>query len=81
MAGKRAREGKGCAEVPPLPCRGASHFLSGFLLRRTSWNSLDEMRTIFSRTQGRDVGGCLVCCPLPFPLHHSGLHQMCQEGE
>uniref|UniRef100_A0A8C3QKT3 Arachidonate lipoxygenase 3 n=1 Tax=Cyanoderma ruficeps TaxID=181631 RepID=A0A8C3QKT3_9PASS len=44
-------QGKGCAEVPPLPCRGASHFLSGFLLRRTSWNSLDEMRTIFSRTQ------------------------------
>uniref|UniRef100_A0A8C3E8E5 Uncharacterized protein n=1 Tax=Corvus moneduloides TaxID=1196302 RepID=A0A8C3E8E5_CORMO len=31
--------------------QGASHFLSGFLLRRTSWNSLDEMRTIFSRTQ------------------------------
>ncbi|KAF4800236.1 Arachidonate 8S-lipoxygenase [Turdus rufiventris] len=35
--------------------QGASHFLSGFLLRRTSWNSLDEMRTIFSRTQGRDI--------------------------
>ncbi|NXU68339.1 LOXE3 isomerase, partial [Horornis vulcanius] len=49
--------------------QGASHFLSGFLLRRSSWNSLDEMRTIFSRTQGRDIGECLVCCPLPFPLH------------
>ncbi|NXC60176.1 LOXE3 isomerase, partial [Aleadryas rufinucha] len=49
--------------------QGASHFLSGFLLRRSSWNSLDEMRTIFSRTQGRDIGGCLACCPLPFPLH------------
>ncbi|XP_039944461.1 hydroperoxide isomerase ALOXE3-like [Hirundo rustica] len=35
--------------------QGASHFLSGFLLRRTSWNSLDEMRTVFSRTQGRDI--------------------------
>ncbi|KAL9822868.1 LOW QUALITY PROTEIN: polyunsaturated fatty acid lipoxygenase ALOX15B-like [Geothlypis trichas] len=35
--------------------QGASHFLSGFLLRRSSWNSLDEMRTIFSRTQGRDI--------------------------
>ncbi|NWH40201.1 LOXE3 isomerase, partial [Chloropsis hardwickii] len=46
--------------------QGASHFLSGFLLRRSSWNSLDEMRTIFSRTQGRDIGECLVCCPLPF---------------
>uniref|UniRef100_A0A8C3N8V7 Uncharacterized protein n=1 Tax=Geospiza parvula TaxID=87175 RepID=A0A8C3N8V7_GEOPR len=31
--------------------QGASHFLSGFLLRHSSWNSLDEMRTIFSRTQ------------------------------
>uniref|UniRef100_A0A8C5JUG7 Arachidonate 15-lipoxygenase type B n=1 Tax=Junco hyemalis TaxID=40217 RepID=A0A8C5JUG7_JUNHY len=51
MAGKGATEAKKRAEVPPLPCRGASHFLSGFLLRRSSWNSLDEMRTIFSRTQ------------------------------
>ncbi|KAM6993490.1 polyunsaturated fatty acid lipoxygenase ALOX8-like [Passerculus sandwichensis] len=33
----------------------ASHLLSGFLLRCSSWNSLDEMRTIFSRTQGRDI--------------------------
>uniref|UniRef100_U3JDD0 Lipoxygenase domain-containing protein n=1 Tax=Ficedula albicollis TaxID=59894 RepID=U3JDD0_FICAL len=31
--------------------QAASYFLSGFLLRHTSWNSLDEMRTIFSRTQ------------------------------
>ncbi|XP_027765113.1 hydroperoxide isomerase ALOXE3-like [Empidonax traillii] len=38
-----------------LILQGASHFLSGFLLRNTSWNSLDEMRTIFSRTQGRDI--------------------------
>ncbi|NXG16655.1 LOXE3 isomerase, partial [Grallaria varia] len=44
-----------------LILQGASHFLSGFLLRSTSWGSLDEMRTIFSRTQGRDIGGCLVC--------------------
>ncbi|NXC29037.1 LOXE3 isomerase, partial [Campylorhamphus procurvoides] len=43
-----------------LILQGASHFLSGFLLRCTSWDSLDEMRTIFSRTQGRDIGGCLV---------------------
>ncbi|NXF13190.1 LOXE3 isomerase, partial [Smithornis capensis] len=45
--------------------QGASHFLSGFQLRRTSWKSLDEMRTIFSRTQGRDIGRCFVC------PHHS----------
>ncbi|XP_027525959.1 hydroperoxide isomerase ALOXE3-like [Corapipo altera] len=38
-----------------LILQGASHFLSGFLLRSTSWDSLDEMRTIFSRTQGRDI--------------------------
>ncbi|XP_009955060.1 PREDICTED: hydroperoxide isomerase ALOXE3-like [Leptosomus discolor] len=29
----------------------ASQLLSGFLLRRSSWNSLDEMRSIFSRTR------------------------------
>ncbi|NWU17481.1 LOXE3 isomerase, partial [Cephalopterus ornatus] len=46
-----------------LILQGASHFLSGFLLKSTSWKSLDEMRTIFSRTQGRDIGGCLVCSP------------------
>ncbi|NXG12305.1 LOXE3 isomerase, partial [Sakesphorus luctuosus] len=45
-----------------LILQGASHFLTGFLLRNTSWDSLDEMRTIFSRTQGRDIGGCP---PLP----------------
>ncbi|NXB05285.1 LOXE3 isomerase, partial [Cnemophilus loriae] len=39
--------------------QGASHFLSEFLLRCTSWNSLDEMGTIFSQTQDRDIGGCL----------------------
>ncbi|KAM9211650.1 hydroperoxide isomerase ALOXE3-like [Leptosomus discolor] len=33
----------------------ASQLLSGFLLRRSSWNSLDEMRSIFSRTRGRDI--------------------------
>ncbi|NWW86641.1 LOXE3 isomerase, partial [Rhynochetos jubatus] len=44
----------------------ASLLLSGFLLRPTSWKSLDEMRSIFSRTQGREIGGCLLC-PLP---HH-----------
>ncbi|NXM00663.1 LOXE3 isomerase, partial [Tyrannus savana] len=49
-----------------LILQGASHFLSGFLLRNTSWNSLDEMRTIFSRTQGRDIGECFVCPP---PYH------------
>ncbi|NXO19388.1 LOXE3 isomerase, partial [Oriolus oriolus] len=43
-----------------LILQGASHLLSGFLLRRSSWKSLDEMRTIFSRTQGRDIGGCLA---------------------
>ncbi|KAM6288885.1 hydroperoxide isomerase ALOXE3-like [Aegotheles albertisi] len=35
--------------------QGATHLLSGFLLRRTSWKSLDEMRSIFSRTQGREI--------------------------
>ncbi|NXK93621.1 LOXE3 isomerase, partial [Formicarius rufipectus] len=48
-----------------LILQGASHFLSGFLLRHTSWDSLDEMRSIFSRTRGRDIGGCLMCRPLP----------------
>ncbi|NXG76454.1 LOXE3 isomerase, partial [Baryphthengus martii] len=42
--------------------QGASHLLSGFLLRRTSWSSLDEMRSIFSRMEDRDIGGFL------FPL-------------
>ncbi|NXT55728.1 LX12B protein, partial [Pluvianellus socialis] len=37
----------------------ASKLLSGFLLRPTSWKSLDEMRSIFSRSQGRHIGGCL----------------------
>ncbi|NXX63707.1 LX12B protein, partial [Scopus umbretta] len=46
--------------------QGASHLLSGFLLRPTSWKSLDEMRSIFSRTRGRNIGGCLVC-PAPHP--------------
>ncbi|NWQ89651.1 LX12B protein, partial [Burhinus bistriatus] len=41
----------------------ASQLLAGFLLRPTSWKSLDEMRSIFSRTQGRQIGGCL--CVLP----------------
>ncbi|NWX16986.1 LOXE3 isomerase, partial [Aegotheles bennettii] len=45
--------------------QGATHLLSGFLLRRTSWKSLDEMRSIFSRTQGREIGGCLSCPPPP----------------
>ncbi|XP_009474963.1 PREDICTED: hydroperoxide isomerase ALOXE3-like [Nipponia nippon] len=31
--------------------QGASHLLAGFLLRPTSWKSLDEMRSIFSRTK------------------------------
>ncbi|XP_075580961.1 hydroperoxide isomerase ALOXE3-like [Pelecanus crispus] len=35
--------------------QGASHLLAGFLLRPTSWKSLDEMRSIFSRTRGRDI--------------------------
>ncbi|XP_071418295.1 hydroperoxide isomerase ALOXE3-like [Pithys albifrons albifrons] len=38
-----------------LILEGASHLLSGFLLRNTSWASLDDMRTIFSRTKGRDI--------------------------
>ncbi|NXJ07701.1 LOXE3 isomerase, partial [Odontophorus gujanensis] len=44
--------------------QGATHLLSGFLTRPNSWRSLDEMRSIFSRTQGRDIGACLA---LPFP--------------
>ncbi|NXF56071.1 LOXE3 isomerase, partial [Oceanites oceanicus] len=43
----------------------ANHLLSGFLLRHTSWKSLDEMRSIFSRTQGKEIGGCFVCPPPP----------------
>ncbi|NXP23791.1 LOXE3 isomerase, partial [Scytalopus superciliaris] len=39
-----------------LILQGASHLLSGFLLRSTSWDSLEEMQTIFSRTKGRDIG-------------------------
>ncbi|KAM6364572.1 hydroperoxide isomerase ALOXE3-like [Pluvialis apricaria] len=35
--------------------QGASQLLAGFLLRQTSWNSLDEMRSIFSRTQGKEI--------------------------
>ncbi|XP_015718532.1 hydroperoxide isomerase ALOXE3-like [Coturnix japonica] len=35
--------------------QGATHLLSGFLARPTSWRSLDEMRSIFSRTKGRDI--------------------------
>ncbi|CAM9125217.1 unnamed protein product [Bubo scandiacus] len=38
-----------------LVFQGASHLLSGFLLRPTSWKSLDEMRSIFSRTKGREI--------------------------
>ncbi|XP_074663838.1 hydroperoxide isomerase ALOXE3-like [Strix aluco] len=38
-----------------LVFQGASHLLAGFLLRPTSWKSLDEMRSIFSRTQGREI--------------------------
>ncbi|NXL01948.1 LX12B protein, partial [Mesembrinibis cayennensis] len=45
--------------------QGASHLLAGFLLRPSSWNSLDEMRSIFSRTKGREIGGCLACPPPP----------------
>ncbi|NXW51953.1 LOXE3 isomerase, partial [Nyctiprogne leucopyga] len=43
--------------------QGATHLLSGFLLRPTSWRSLDEMRSIFSRTRGREIGGFLLCPP------------------
>ncbi|NXW60022.1 LOXE3 isomerase, partial [Eurystomus gularis] len=46
-----------------LILQGASHFLSGFLLRPSSWKSLDEMRSIFSRIKGREIGGCLPCPP------------------
>ncbi|OXB77903.1 UNVERIFIED_CONTAM: hypothetical protein H355_000658 [Colinus virginianus] len=35
--------------------QGATHLLSGFLTRPNSWRSLDEMRSIFSRTHGRDI--------------------------
>ncbi|XP_051499848.1 hydroperoxide isomerase ALOXE3-like, partial [Apus apus] len=38
-----------------LIIEGATHLLSGFLLRQSSWKSLDEMRSIFSRSQGRDI--------------------------
>ncbi|NWI25217.1 LOXE3 isomerase, partial [Sula dactylatra] len=44
-----------------LSLQTASYLLSGFLLRPTSWKSLDEMRSIFSRTEGREIGGYLVC--------------------
>ncbi|NXR02179.1 LX12B protein, partial [Sagittarius serpentarius] len=40
-----------------------SHLLTGFLSKSTSWKSLDEMRSIFSRSKGREIGGCLVCPP------------------
>ncbi|NXL68892.1 LOXE3 isomerase, partial [Chordeiles acutipennis] len=43
--------------------QGATHLLSGFLLRPSSWRSLDEMRSIFSRTQGREIGGFLLGPP------------------
>ncbi|NXH19528.1 LOXE3 isomerase, partial [Bucco capensis] len=36
--------------------QAASHLLAGFLLRHSSWKSLDEMRSIFSRTKGREIG-------------------------
>ncbi|NXC41908.1 LOXE3 isomerase, partial [Penelope pileata] len=39
---------------------GAVNLLSGFLTRPESWRSLEEMRTIFSREQGRDIGACLT---------------------
>eukprot|EP00076_Gallus_gallus_P041252 XP_025006790.1 hydroperoxide isomerase ALOXE3 [Gallus gallus] len=35
--------------------QGTTHLLSGFLSRPNSWRSLDEMRSIFSRTKGRDI--------------------------
>ncbi|NXJ57933.1 LX12B protein, partial [Spizaetus tyrannus] len=44
-----------------LVFQATSHLLAGFLLRPTSWKSLDEMRSIFSRTKGREIGGCFVC--------------------
>ncbi|NXJ87056.1 LOXE3 isomerase, partial [Trogon melanurus] len=43
--------------------QGATQLLSGFLLRSTNWSSLDEMRTIFARTEGRDIGGCFAYPP------------------
>ncbi|NWH44914.1 LOXE3 isomerase, partial [Fregata magnificens] len=54
---------RGSSFTGVLIFQGASALLSGFLLRTTSWKSLDEMRSIFSRTQGREIGGCLVCPP------------------
>ncbi|NWI68050.1 LOXE3 isomerase, partial [Todus mexicanus] len=48
-----------------LVLQGASHLLAGFLLRPTSWTSLDEMRSIFSRTEGREIGGYLLRPPSP----------------
>ncbi|NXI44294.1 LOXE3 isomerase, partial [Galbula dea] len=44
-----------------LVFQGASQFLSGFLLRQSSWKSLDEMRSIFSRIKGREIGENLLC--------------------
>ncbi|KAM9258625.1 LOW QUALITY PROTEIN: polyunsaturated fatty acid lipoxygenase ALOX15B-like [Morus bassanus] len=38
-----------------LSFQKASYLLSGFLLRPTSWKSLDEMHSVFSRTQGREI--------------------------
>ncbi|XP_029861842.1 hydroperoxide isomerase ALOXE3-like [Aquila chrysaetos chrysaetos] len=38
-----------------LVFQATSHLLAGFLLRSTSWKSLDEMRSIFSRTKGREI--------------------------
>ncbi|KAM6225670.1 polyunsaturated fatty acid lipoxygenase ALOX15B-like [Spheniscus humboldti] len=35
--------------------QGAFHLLAGFLLRPTFWKSLDEMRSIFSWTRGREI--------------------------
>lgn len=61
------------AEVPSLSHRAASHLLAGFLVRPTSWKSLDEMRSIFSRTKGREIGGCFVCVPPPLPPRPSQL--------
>ncbi|KAM6225684.1 polyunsaturated fatty acid lipoxygenase ALOX15B-like [Spheniscus humboldti] len=35
--------------------QGAFHLLAGFLLRPTFWKSLDDMRSIFSWTRGREI--------------------------
>ncbi|NWR62589.1 LOXE3 isomerase, partial [Bucorvus abyssinicus] len=43
----------------------ASMLLGGFLLRPTSWESLHEMRSIFSQTQGREIGASCVLPPPP----------------